>query len=200
MPQVSIDNLILAGKKGQIISFPTDTVPALAVLPENAHLLFKLKERNEDKPLILMGGYVEQLWDYVQGTPAELKIWQQMALQYLPGALTLVLPSSSRVPSVMNPQDCATIGIRVPDHSIACEILSQTGPLATTSANKSGQPALLSMREIDQQFPDIFTLKEEKININLSSGLPSTVIKWIDNQWLILRQGAVKISAEKPYF
>lgn len=199
MPQVSIENLISAAKKGQIISFPTDTVPALAVLPENANLIFALKERNENKPLILMGGYLDQLWDYVKGTPAELKIWQQVATQYLPGALTLVLPSSSRVPSAMNPQDSTTIGIRVPDHSIACEILSQTGPLATTSANKSGEPALLSMGEIDQQFPDIFTLKlEQEININLSSGMPSTVIKWMDNKWLVLRQGSVKITPEQP--
>lgn len=197
MPQVSIENLISAGKKGEIISFPTDTVPALAVLPENANLIFTLKERDETKPLILMGGYLEQLWDYVKGTPAELKIWQQVAEKYLPGALTLVLPGSDRVPRAMNPQDSTTIGIRVPDHSIACKILSQTGPLATTSANKSGQPALLSMGEIDQQFPEIFTLKlEQEINSNLSSGMPSTVIKWMDNKWLILRQGAVKITAD----
>ncbi|HEY9702311.1 MAG TPA: L-threonylcarbamoyladenylate synthase [Allocoleopsis sp.] len=197
MPQVSIENLISAGKKGEIISFPTDTVPALAVLPEKANLIFTLKERNENKPLILMGGYLEQLWDYVKGTPAELKIWQQVAEKYLPGALTLVLPGSDRVPRAMNPQDSTTIGIRVPDHSIACKILSQTGPLATTSANKSGQPALLSMGEIDQQFPEIFTLKlEQEINSNLSSGMPSTVIKWMDNKWLILRQGAVKITAD----
>ena len=62
MPQVSVDRAISAARMGNLISFPTDTVPALATLPERAELIFQAKQRSQDKPLILMAGEVADLW------------------------------------------------------------------------------------------------------------------------------------------
>ena len=192
MPQVSLYRVIGATKTGNLISFPTDTVPALATLPEAAQLIFQAKQRSQDKPLILMVGKVADLWQYVQGTEREIKIWQAVAARYLPGALTLVLPASDRIPAVMNPLKNQTIGLRVPDCEIARSILLQTGALATTSANLSGAPPLLTMAEISDCFPQAFTLD---IDLNTpTSGQPSTVIKWDDSGWKLLRQGAVKFT------
>ncbi len=67
--------------------------------------------------------------------------------------MTLVLPASTQVPKVMNPNNPTTIGIRVPKNAIARTILMQTGPLASTSANFSGQPPLQTIAEIEAQFP-----------------------------------------------
>ena len=190
----SLEELIIGIRQGQIGSFPTDTVPALAVLPENSPLIFAAKERSQDKPLILMGSDAASLWPFVNGSPEEKEIWQRVAEKYWPGALTLVLPASDRVPVVMNPSDPTTIGLRVPNWPIAQTILSQTGPLATTSANRSGEPALLTMAEIDRAFPDVLTLLEaESSAVGLVSGTPSTVAKWNGNSWEILRPGAVKL-------
>jgi L-threonylcarbamoyladenylate synthase len=190
----SLPELIIGIRQGQIGSFPTDTVPALAVLPENSPLIFAAKERSQDKPLILMGSDAASLWSFVKGSPEEREIWQQVAEQYWPGALTLVLPASDRVPVAMNPTDPTTIGLRVPNCAIAQTILSQTGPLATTSANRSGEPPLLTMAEIDRAFPEVLTLiDEESSAISLVSGTPSTVAKWNSNGWEILRSGAVKL-------
>src|SRR4028118_134472 len=131
MTQVSIDSLIQGAISGDyIVSFPTDTVPALAARPDRSELIFAAKHRSQDKPLILMAASAEALWPYVQGSPAELKLWQQVAESYWPGALTLVLPASANVPAAMNPIDPSTIGVRVPASSVAIAILSQTGPLA----------------------------------------------------------------------
>lgn len=189
---VNRDRLIAALTNGQLGSFPTDTVPALASLPDQAELIYAAKQRSQDKPLILMAGRLEDLWDFTAGTPEERSIWQAVASQYLPGALTLVLPASDRVPTVMNPTGNNTIGIRIPAHPIAQEILLATGALATTSANLSGQPALLTMAEINRYFPDVFALD---LDINTPSlGIPSTVIKWHNSGWQILRQGAVIIN------
>jgi L-threonylcarbamoyladenylate synthase len=192
MTQVSLETLIAGVRAGLIASFPTDTVPALATLPEKAELIFAAKQRSQDKPLILMGAIAEDLWPYVKGNAEEYKIWQELVSQNWPGALTLVLPASDRIPSVMNPTDPTTIGIRVPDSAIAQTILAQTGPLATTSANFSGQPALLTMAEIAEQFPTVLTLdvKDE----TASMGIPSTVAKWTNGNWQILRQGGVTIN------
>lgn len=192
MTRVSLETLIAGVGAGGLVSFPTDTVPALAILPEQAELIFAAKQRSQDKPLILMGASAEDLWPYVEGREQDKQIWEQVVSQYWPGALTLVVPASKRVPEVMNPIDPTTIGIRVPKSAIAQKILSQTGPLATTSANFSGQPALLTMAEIDAQFPTVLTLESTAVEAE-GIGLPSTVAKWTGENWQILRQGAVSL-------
>ncbi|AUT01249.1 hypothetical protein CLI64_13015 [Nostoc sp. CENA543] len=197
MTKVALEKLIAGVRAGVVVSFPTDTVPALATLPKKAGLIFATKQRSQDKPLILMGASAEDLWPYVQGSQEEYQIWQQVVNQYWPGALTLVLPASDRIPQAMNPHDPTTIGIRVPNSAIAQAILSRTGPLATTSANLSGQPALQTMAEIDDQFPDVLTLEftpEEFFSENTILRQPSTVAKWTGNNWKILRQGAINLS------
>ncbi|MDR9402848.1 MAG: L-threonylcarbamoyladenylate synthase [Halothece sp. Uz-M2-17] len=189
MTLVSFSELVMGAKAGQVVSFPTDTVPALAVRPDCAEAIFELKQRESTKPLILMGASPEQLWDYVQGTPEEFQVWEQTAQQYFPGQLTLVLPSSSLVPPEVNPKTPDTIGIRVPDCAIARQVFAATGVLATTSANRSGQPPLTTPEAIDQAFPEVLVLADtEPI---MSSGLPSTVVKWTGQDWEILRQGNI---------
>jgi L-threonylcarbamoyladenylate synthase len=188
--QVSIDRLIIAAQTGNLISFPTDTLPALATLPEYAELIFQAKQRSQTKPLILMVGDVQDLWQFTKGNNQEIETWQAIADRYLPGALTLVLPASDLIPAVMNPLNNQTIGLRVPDCDLARSILHQTGALATTSANLSGEPALLTMAEISNKFPQVFALNQD-LNIP-NIGQPSTVIAWNNHSWKILRQGAVK--------
>ncbi len=192
MTQVSLNELIIRAKSGHLVSFPTDTVPALAILPERAELIFAAKQRPADKPLILMGATAEDLWPYVSGTAAEKEIWQQIAETYWPGPLTLVLPASALAPKAMNPIDPSTLGIRVPNCELTCQILAATGPMATTSANRSGSPPLTTMASIAAAFPEVFTLKENQRK--LGSGLPSTVAKWTGEGWQILRQGAINLS------
>lgn len=195
MTQVSMSTLIAGARSGQLVSFPTDTVPALAVRPDCSELVFAAKQRSQAKPLILMGDSAESLLPYVSGTVQELEIWQRVAKQYWPGALTLVLPASAKVPAAMNPTDPTTIGIRVPNSEIAIAILSETGPLATTSANRSGEPPLQTIAEIEAQFPEVLTLQTTELEAvkPVTTGVPSTVAKWTQGRWEILRQGAVQL-------
>lgn len=195
MTQVSINTLVEGAISGNyIVSFPTDTVPALAAKPDRSELIFVAKRRSQDKPLILMAASAEALWPYVQGSPAELNLWQQVAGCYWPGALTLVLPASEKVPAAMNSIDRTTIGVRVPNFPLALKILEQTGPLATTSANLSGQPPRLSVAEIEALFPEVLTLMPSELPTAITaSSLPSTVAKWTGSNWEILRQGAIEL-------
>jgi L-threonylcarbamoyladenylate synthase len=205
MPYVSLAELVAVAQAGdRVISFPTDTVPGLAVRPERAELIFQLKQRQLDKPLILMGASLDDLWPFVKSTEAEREIWQKVTEQFWPGALTLVLPASDRVPDAIHPNDLTTIGVRVPNHPVALKILAQTGPLATTSANLSGQPALETMPAIAAQFPEVMMLAEAELaqlgfaptgdNKALASGVPSTVAKWTGSTWQVLRQGAIQLA------
>jgi L-threonylcarbamoyladenylate synthase len=188
---VSVSVLIEKAIANQVVSFPTDTLPALAVKPSHSQLIFELKQRSYEKPLILMTSSIEEIWQYVKGTSEELKMWQNMANKYLPGGLTMVLPASSLIPVTMNPLNPNSIGVRVPANAIAQEILKKTGGLATTSANLSGEEALTKMSEIAKKFPSVYVLDDDDNQQN--SKVASTVIKWTGNNWQTLRQGNIKI-------
>lgn len=206
MPPTSLPQLIAAARAGdRLISFPTDTLPALAVRPDRAALIFEAKQRNLDKPLILMGADATDLWEYVQGSAAEMDVWRSVAAQYFPGALTLVLPASDRLSPAMNPTDPTTIGIRVPNSGVARYILTLTRPLATTSVNRSGEPPLETLTDINIQFPEVLTLLPTELTelqetlapfnrTPIKTGIPSTVAKWTGKGWQILRQGEVKLT------
>jgi L-threonylcarbamoyladenylate synthase len=205
MPSVSLTQFLAAARSGDcLISFPTDTLPALAARPDRAGLIFEAKQRSADKPLILMGADAADLWDYVQGSAAERSVWEQVAARYFPGALTLVLPASDRLPAAMNPTNPTTIGIRVPNNGVARYILTLTKPLATTSVNRSGEPPLVDFAEINARFPDVLTLLPSELaelerNLQpfdrspIKTGIPSTVAEWTGKGWEILRQGEVKL-------
>jgi L-threonylcarbamoyladenylate synthase len=206
MPSVSLPEFIAAARSGdRLISFPTDTVPALAARPDAAALIYQAKQRSQDKPLILMGAKADDLWAYVQGSDSEMQVWQAMAAKYFPGALTLVLPASDRLPPAMNPTNPTTIGIRVPNAGIARYILTLTQPLATTSINRSGEPPLTDFGMINEQFPQVLTLSANDLaeldrtlaplgQTTPNSGIPSTVIQWTGQGWQVLRQGSIQIN------
>lgn len=192
MTQVSFEALIAGANAGNLISFPTDTVPALAARPDRADSIYAAKQRSYEKPLVLMGATFNSLLPYVRGTEEEFQIWQTVAEKYLPGELTLVLPASASVPPQMNPQNPTTIGIRVPNCQLAVDILDATSPLATTSINRSGEPPLTSIEEIMQAFPEVLVPSVERWQqVSPPSKQPSTVVAWRNGSWEVLRQGAI---------
>jgi L-threonylcarbamoyladenylate synthase len=196
MTQVTWATLVAAVRSGQsLISFPTDTVPALAARPDCADLIFTAKQRQPDKPLILMGATPTDLWRYVNTDLPDWPTWQRVAERYWPGALTLVLPASDDLPHGLNPLDASTIGLRIPAWPPARSLLQQTGPLATTSINRSGQPALTQWAEIQEQFPQVLTPVQAEWQLpDNPDPQPSTVVKWQPGGWQILRSGAVKFA------
>ncbi len=213
MPQVSWSELVAAAAAGELVSCPTDTVPALAARPEAGDRIYAAKQRPADKPLILMGASLGDLRPYIAGTAAEWAEWTAIAAHHWPGALTLVLPASDRLPPAINPQNTGTVGVRLPAHPLALHLLSHTGPLATTSANRSGQPPLATMTAIETSFPQAFTLAPAAAaaiyqildtpippaDHPQGSGLPSTVAQWQDHGWKVLRPGPITLpTTEHP--
>lgn len=190
MPLVTRVEAIAGAIAGDLVSFPTDTVPALAAKPERAEAIYLAKQRAANKPLILMGADPEDLWIYARGSDREFEQWQQVARQHWPGALTLVVPASARVPPEVN-GGAPTIGLRVPASDVARSLLAETGPLATTSANRSGEPPLTTPSAIASSFPEALVLN---VPVGSYSGVPSTVARWTGQHWEILRQGAVQLT------
>lgn len=207
--QVSLDDLVAAvHRQAALVSFPTDTVMALASHPEQGAAIYAAKGRSRHKPLILMAAHLTDLLPYVVGTPTEIALWRRITDHYWPGPLTLVLPASPRVPAAINPDATGTIGIRVPNHSLARYLLARTGPLATTSANRSGCPPVQSQAELMAQFPAVLSLADAALAAIqaeighqpppaiASVGRPSTVVRWTGQGWDLLRPGAIAVEGD----
>ena len=187
MQKNSFNHLDLSAKLslGLPVIFPTDTLPALGVLPEFARKLWEIKKRPLNKPLILMASNEDELFKYVLDGAREDAY--AMAKKYWPGALTMVFPAAGEEVSSLN-QNSNTIGMRVPGNSSAIELLIETGPLATTSANLSGEKPVLKPMEVIENFPQIPVL--DPIKWQSPSGVASTVIAWNKpGEWTLLRRG-----------
>ena len=90
-PVLVASDLALRLRAGEAAIIPTDTLPGLAVRPDQAQILWRLKRRSADKPLILMGASVNDLLHEV-AVPCHREV-EALAESYWPGALTLVLPA-----------------------------------------------------------------------------------------------------------
>ena len=174
-------------KAGEAALFPTDTLPALAARPESAAQLWELKQRPQHKPVILMAATSAELLSCL-GVPID-PAWQAMADRYWPGALTLVLPARGPLLAQLNPGG-TSLGVRLPACPAAQALLAQTGPLATTSANRSGEPACLDHQQAGDRFPAVAQLAP--VPWPALSGQGSTVMEWRPaGGWNLLRAGAV---------
>jgi L-threonylcarbamoyladenylate synthase len=211
MALVSMAALVAGARSGGLVSFPTDTVPALAAIATRADKIFALKQRPSHKPLILMAARIAEILRFVDVEHSALPIWLKVAEQYFPGALTLVLPANS-LGRQLNPS-FVNIGVRIPAGAIALAILQQTGALLTTSANQSGHSPMRKMSEISIFFPEVLVfggetnLEENRLGIGsdteagvpqereilTGSGSPSTVAEWTERGWQIRRQGAIEL-------
>lgn len=188
-------------RDGGAALLPTDTLPALAVRPEQAGQIWERKCRPPDKPLILMGADLEQLLELL-ATPWQ-EAWLQQAQRHWPGAVTLVLPITGPLTAHLHPGG-ATLGLRVPACAPIQELLRRSGPLATSSANRSGLPAARDAVEAAAQFPDLPLLAP--LPWPAASGEASAVWQWQgadhhDGPWRVLRAGAVRpepVAAPRP--
>ena len=187
--QFDIHDLTSKLKKGSLALFPTDTLPALCSFPEYAKKIWDIKKRPSNKPLILMGGCLEDLFEFVE--PCATNDGLKMANIYWPGALTIILPTRGNISKYLN-RNSNSLGFRVPALKLARDLLLNTGPLATTSANISGNSPVKDALEASRQFPGIPILSP--VPWPDSSGMASTVIEWEEGKWKLLRAGSVVLN------
>ena len=187
--QFGISDLALKLHKGSLALFPTDTLPALCSCPKYSKEIWAIKKRPISKPLILMGGCLDDLFEFVH--PCAKQEGFKLAKIYWPGALTMVLPTIGNFSKHLNGNSNA-VGFRVPALKIARDLLMQTGPLATTSANISGEEPVKDAIEASIKFPGIPLLAP--VPWPKASGLASTVIEWNEGEWNLLRAGSVVLN------
>lgn len=179
-----------------VIGFVTDTVWGIGCLPESEKAvskIYKIKNRDLKKPLILMSYDIYPLIKYLEPIS---KMAQTLIKKYFPGALTLVLNKSSETPDYIT-SGLDTVGIRVPDNEVFQDICKEISghTLATTSANLSSQPAALTYEEAVQYIGNEvdYIVKDYGLTAN---GKASTVAGVFEDGIKIFRQGDVVINED----
>ena len=186
---VDCKNALKTLKSGLPIIFPTDTLPAIGCLPKFSNIIYELKKRDRNKPLILMGSEQRHLIDYVNESAKE--DYENIALKYWPGALTMVIPASENQTSILTSKDL-TLGLRIPNSDIAQSLIKESGPLLTSSANISGFKGSITVEGIALDFPSLKILSP--IPWEKSSGKASTIIFWKKSgDWRLIREGEVLV-------
>ena len=174
-------------RSGLPIIFPTDTLPAIGCLPKFSKIIYEFKKRDRNKPLILMGSKYKQLIDYVHESARD--DFEKIASKYWPGALTMVIPVSEQQNELLTSKD-HSLGLRIPNSSIAQSLIQETGPLLTSSANISGLTGAITAEGIALDFPSVEILGP--IPWEKSSGKASTIISWKKiGDWRLIREGEV---------
>ncbi len=175
--------------KGLPIIFQTDTLPAIGCLPKFAEIIYKIKKRDKKKPLILMGAEIFQFNDFVH--KSALDDFKYMASRYWPGPLTIIIPTSEKSESFLSSRDF-TLGLRIPNSTMAKFLIKESGPLLTSSANLSGVPTSTIAKEISINLPNVDILGP--LPWKKCSGKASTIISWVnDRKWKMIRKGEVLI-------
>jgi len=176
-------------RDGGIVVFPTETVYGIGAVADSCfgpHELFEIKVRPSSLPIPLL---VE--------TEDALDIWgsdvpdyaHNLAKAFWPGAVTLVVKASDRVPKDFRAPD-GSVGLRSPKHEVVLELIQAAGgPLFTTSANTHGNPAPGAFDEIE---PRIISHADVVLNGGETEHqVPSTVVVCTGPEPVIAREGAV---------
>ncbi|UKS31324.1 threonylcarbamoyl-AMP synthase [Paenibacillus sp. HWE-109] len=179
-------------REGETIAFPTETVYGLgadATNTEAVERIFKAKGRPSDNPLIVHIADRTQLSGLVEMESVTLD-HQRLMDVFWPGPLTIVLPVRTGGISPLVTAGLATVGIRIPDHPVALELLREAGlPIAAPSANSSGRPSpTLAEHVRDDLDGRIGGLVDGGAT---GVGVESTVIQLADGELYILRPGGV---------
>lgn len=172
---------------GGVVIFPTDTVFGIGCRIGNQKAierLYRIKERNEGKPTLIMIENIKQGRKYAKFDKRSLLL----AKAFWPGPLTLVLKSKEGVPNMIKGIQ-NTVGIREPNHKIVQKLISLVGePILAPSANFSGQTPPSKFSKIDK---NLIKLVDYVLNFECGGDKPSTIFESLDGTSNFIRIGAI---------
>lgn len=179
-------------RQGGIVIYPTDTAFGIGCRIDNedsVERLFKIRKRPETKATPVLIADLKMAENYLQ--PVDEDVIKKLIEPYWPGALTIVMQSrTENVPQLVR-GGTGTLGVRVPDHLTALEIINGVGvPIIGTSANFSGEKTPFAFDELD---PELVKLVDHVVSGTCHKKEASTVIDCTAKPWKILRQGAIHL-------
>lgn len=169
-------------RSGELVAFPTDTVYGVGSRAGDAEALgriFAAKRRDPEKAVAWLIASPEAVAAAGFGLDERAR---KLTDHFWPGALTLVLPATDGP---------ATQAFRVPAHDVALALLAATGPLAVSSANRSGEPETLDADDVAIAFADAEEPSAILDGGRVPGGVASSVLDLSATKPRLLREGAV---------
>lgn len=175
-----------------VIIFPTDTVYGIACncFSEKAiKKVFDIKKRPENKPINVLSNSLDKIKLVSKNINEKEKF---LIDKYMPGALTIILDKNEKVSDILT-AGLDTIGVRIPKNNISLRILENVSyPLATTSANISGDSAGIKISDFLKEFDGVVDAIIDGGETDLK--VASTIVRVeSDNKLKIIREGTLKI-------
>ena len=188
--ELATRDIIKILQDGGVGVLPTDTLYGLSASvfkPEAVEKIYKLKNKDPQKPLIILISTVEDLAKLV----ITLNENQQKVLAKVwPGPVSVVLPcASNHLPHLHRGTN--TLACRLPTNPDLINLLKQVGPLISTSANPTGELPASTIAAAKNYFGDQVDFY---LDGGTLSGAPSTLISLVNNKAEILRQGVTLIN------
>jgi tRNA threonylcarbamoyl adenosine modification protein (Sua5/YciO/YrdC/YwlC family) len=183
-----IEAAIDAVKRGDLIVLPTDTlygIGADAFKPWAVTALLDAKGRRNPPPVLV--GTRATLDGLVLSVPVQAR---DLVEAFWPGALTIVVEHAPSLQWELGSED-GTVAVRMPLHPVALEILRETGPMAVSSANKTGEPPANTAAEARSQLS--FAVSVYLESGELPGRTPSTLVDLTGDVPRVLRDGAIPL-------
>ena len=188
--KTGLESAIAAARRGDLVVFPTDTVYGLgtdAFSRKGPEKLLNAKGRGRDMPIPVLVGHAKAL----EGLAFELdSVTKSLAEAFWPGGLTIVVKMQPTLSWDLGETN-NTVALRMPLHPVAIELLNAVGPMAVSSANKTGQPAATNVEEAINQLQESVTIYLD--GGNTPGNIASTIIDVSHGEKRILRQGVVSV-------
>ncbi|MET9275737.1 L-threonylcarbamoyladenylate synthase [Kribbella sp. NPDC003557] len=175
---------------GDLVVMPTDTVYGLAADAFKADAVQRLldaKGRGRDVPPPVLISVVESLDALATDVPDN---GRKLCEEFWPGPLTVICHAQTSLLWDLGDTQ-GTVALRVPDHENTRELLSRTGPLAVSAANRSGQPAALDVYDAEEQLGDAVAVYLD--GGEATAGEPSTIVDLTTDTPRVVRIGAVSL-------
>jgi len=187
--QKQVEQGISILRQGGIVAFPTDTVYGLGAcisIHQAVERVYAVKERPRNMALPLLLADTSQITKVANYVPP---IAWRLIDNFLPGALTIVLPKSDSVPDIITGGG-VTVAIRIPAHPVPVALAKALGtPIVGTSANLSGRPSSLTADEVYSQLGNTIDLVID--GGRCPGGKESTIVDVTGETPVILREGAI---------
>lgn len=180
---------VAALKRGELVVLPTDTVYGVAAdafTPEAVAALLEAKGRGRDMPVPVLVGSWRTLDGLAEDVTPQLR---ELVEQFWPGGLTVIVTHASSLHWNLG-ETRGTVALRMPLHPVALAVLEQTGPLAVSSANRSGLAPALDAAEAARQLGTAVPVYLDGGTVD-GEGLASTIVDLTGDVPRLLREGAI---------